>query len=286
MAFVSANGTELYYERHGDGRPVVFCHGDGRDRRAWMPQIEGLTDEFEVVVYDLNGYGRSGGSEREEQSFSVHAEDLRALIDELGLTRPAVVGWSMGGRVAYSFAAGHPDKLRALALLEPASPEFSTPPLPVKPLVYAAPRIASIVGWPRLLSLRRTIENIRSDSDGSEETVVEGLGLTTSEYVADAESRIDTEEYNKMAAAMRREMRMNDGPVVEFTEIEVPTLVMTGTNPQDTHEETVSAIVEDASAAHRETIPKAGHAAQVDNPEAFNETVRGFLEDVSTGADN
>lgn len=279
MGFVSVNGTELYYERYGSGDSLIFCHGDGRDHRAWMPQVEALASDYEVIAYDLNGYGRSGGSDRSRQFFDVHAEDLYGLIDALNITRPAVVGWSMGGRVAYTVAARHPEVLDALVVLEPASQKVSDPPLVLDLLLRSGPTVASIVGWPRLLALRRWLRNVRGESDRYAETVVEGLGIPKSEYAADAEAHVDTAEYNKMLAGILREMGGDEQAVVEFSSISVPVLGLAGAESHERYEQRIEALTSETPDARRETIPDAGHAAHIDNAAEFNCILRNFLSD-------
>ncbi len=104
----------LAWEAEGQGPPVVLLHGFTLDRRMWNRQAASLADRFTVVRYDLRGHGASpppAGPYR-------HADDLLALLDGLDLERPALVGLSLGGGVAGTFAAQHPDRLRALVLVE------------------------------------------------------------------------------------------------------------------------------------------------------------------------
>jgi pimeloyl-ACP methyl ester carboxylesterase len=278
MPFAAVNDTELYYERHGDGHPIVCCHGDGRDHRAWMPQIEGLSDEFELIVYDLNGYGKSGGSTRNEQSYSVHADDLHALIETLDLTAPTVVGWSMGGRVAYTYAARHPTHLASLVLLEPAIRNFPAPPLPLKPVAYILPTLGNLVGWTTLINIQKRISNFRGNEDPRRGNTIQGLGLSKAEYHADVEGQIDNAAYSKMMVSIRSEIFSDDEPDVDFADIDVPVLALTGEDPRDSYVQTLSALSEAVDHVWRETIADAGHDAQIDNPEAFNRLLRDFID--------
>ena len=95
----------LAYERSGDGIPVVFLHGLTFDRGTWRPIVERLGDRVLSVAMDLPGHGESGGS-------PLPMDDLAALIrtqlDELDIRRPVVVGHSMSGGLALSYAAQHP----------------------------------------------------------------------------------------------------------------------------------------------------------------------------------
>lgn len=279
MPRITVNDTELYYERHGTGVPIVFCHGDGRDHRTWSPQIEELSNEFQVIVYDLNGYGRSGGSEREELSYETHVADLHGLITGLELERPVVVGWSMGGRVAYTLAARYPQSLVGLVVLEPAAPRLEELSLPLITLSYIFPPIASVIGWPRLFAVRRWIASRVSDE--VDQDVVAGLGTTKSEYEADAERRVDTSAYNKMWQSMRSERMGERTSLVSFSSIHVPTLALTGEDPRDTYAETVSRLVKAVPDGRGGTIPDTGHAAHLDSPSEFNRRLQHFVMELT-----
>jgi len=126
MPTVEANGVDLYYERRGDGPPVIFLHGMGLDHRYWPEFAAPLTDDYEVIVLDMRLHGRSGGDPEAELSIDTYADDLHALVDELGFETPAIVGHSMGGMVALRYADQYPDALSALVTLGSETPETPT----------------------------------------------------------------------------------------------------------------------------------------------------------------
>lgn len=110
-----ADGGELAYDEAGDGAPIVLLHEGIADRRMWDADLPRLSRHHRVVRYDLRGYG---GSAPASAPFSS-VEDLRGVIDALGLPRPVVLGPSIGGRIAIDFALAHPTKLSALVLVAP-----------------------------------------------------------------------------------------------------------------------------------------------------------------------
>ncbi len=100
----SADGTEIVYSERGSGpTALVFIHGGLADRAFWDPQLSGLSDEFRVVAIDLGGHGASGRS-RAGWTISAFAEDVRAVVEALGLKRVVLIGNSMGGPVALEAA--------------------------------------------------------------------------------------------------------------------------------------------------------------------------------------
>ncbi len=115
-AVLERPGGRLVYEATGEGPAVVLVHGFGLDRRMWDPQAEYLAARFLVVRYDCRGFGASGPFDPAVPY--THADDLVALLDHLGLGRPALAGLSFGGRVVLQTALAAPDRVHGLVLLD------------------------------------------------------------------------------------------------------------------------------------------------------------------------
>jgi len=113
VAYADVNGTRLCYEERGDGPPVVFGHSALQDARQWEPQMAAFADRHRAVRYDMRWFGRS---DRTPGRFSER-DDLRALLDHLGIERAALVGSSYGGRVYLEVALESPERVAALVLV-------------------------------------------------------------------------------------------------------------------------------------------------------------------------
>lgn len=122
-ALVPIDGGQLYCEDSGRGAPVIFLHGHSFDRRQWEPQVRAVESSHRVIRYDLRGYGRS--SQPEEGKAFLHADDLRQLMDALGIPRAHLVGLSLGGFVVTDFIALYPD--RALSATMAGGDLFDVP---------------------------------------------------------------------------------------------------------------------------------------------------------------
>ena len=111
------NGVRLHYARAGQGPPVVLLHGYPETNYAWRHQIPVLAERYTVIAPDLRGYGRSekpaGGYDKRTM-----ADDVRALVEELGFERIALVGHDRGARVATRFAKDHRDAIDRLVTLD------------------------------------------------------------------------------------------------------------------------------------------------------------------------
>jgi pimeloyl-ACP methyl ester carboxylesterase len=116
MASFRVGDDELYYERSGAGEPLLLIMGMSGTHATWgEPFLDALREDFEIVVYDHRGMGRSG---RTQPPFSIAdlAGDAAALLDELGWDTAHVAGISMGGMVAQELALRHPGRVRTLTL--------------------------------------------------------------------------------------------------------------------------------------------------------------------------
>ena len=114
-AYAEVNGINLYYETHGSGRPMILLHGGLGTGEMYGPILPSLTAEHQVIAVDLQGHGRTADIDRPLDE-RLMADDIAALIDHLGLERPDVVGYSLGGGVAFHVAVRHPDKVGKLVL--------------------------------------------------------------------------------------------------------------------------------------------------------------------------
>ncbi|MFR9775360.1 alpha/beta fold hydrolase [Micromonospora sp. MS34] len=105
--YADVNGISLYYETHGAGRPLILLHGGLCAGEMFAPILPALADHHQVILVDLQGHGRTADVDR-PLDVTLMADDIAALIDHLGLRKPDVVGYSLGGGVALQTAIRHP----------------------------------------------------------------------------------------------------------------------------------------------------------------------------------
>lgn len=205
MAYVDVNGLSLGYEEHGgkgDGRALVLLHGGLGSGDMFEPVLPALTENRRVLTVDLQGNGRTADIDR-PFSFEAMADDVAAFIGRLGLERPDVMGYSLGGGVAFQVAARHPALVRRLVLvstpckheawfpeviagmrsMSPDSAEmmkkYQAPPY--QAYAHIAPRVED---WPSLVV--RTGALVSSDYDWSD--LVASISAPTLLAFADADS--------------------------------------------------------------------------------------------------
>ena len=113
--YSKVNGIDLYYETHGSGRPLILLHGGLGSGEMFGPILPTLAENHQVVVPDLQGHGRTADIPRPIDA-RLMADDIAALIEHLGLEKPDLVGYSLGGGVAFFVAVRHPSKVTRLVI--------------------------------------------------------------------------------------------------------------------------------------------------------------------------
>ena len=115
---VEVNGINLYVETHGAGRPLILLHGGLGSGEMFGPVLPALAEHHQVIAVDLQGHGRTADIDR-PIDLRFMADDIAALIAHLGLDRPDLVGYSLGGGVALHTAAKHPGMVGRLVIASP-----------------------------------------------------------------------------------------------------------------------------------------------------------------------
>jgi pimeloyl-ACP methyl ester carboxylesterase len=116
--------ARVHYWRGGRGTPLVFVHGFGTEAAVnWHEQLVTFAGDYDVIAPDMPGFG---GSERlaDTNCIALQVRCLRALLDDLGVARVALVGHSMGGWISLAFAAAHPERVERLVVVDAAGLRF------------------------------------------------------------------------------------------------------------------------------------------------------------------
>ena len=197
--YAEVNGINLYYETHGTGRPLILLHGGLGSGEMFGPILPALAEHHQVITVDLQGHGRTADIDR-PIDVRLMADDIAALIDHLGLEKPDLVGYSLGGGVAFFTAVKYPEKVGRLVM---ASANIRRDAIPAEMLAQQAQVNAAAVEFmkdtpmyqlyqrvaPRPEDFGRLLdkigESMSKDFDFSEE--VRGLQVPTLIVCADAD---------------------------------------------------------------------------------------------------
>jgi len=260
MSYYDNDGCQLHYEEYGKGAPVLLVHGLGSSTRDWEYQIPELAAHYRVIALDIRGHGRSD-KPRERYSIAGFAEDVRALIEHLGLDRVHLVGISMGGMIGFQLGVDHPELLKSLCIVN-SGPEVKAK----SPLEYL--EIAKRWGLSRLFSL---------------ETIAKVLGNLLFPKPEQAELRRKIEERwpqnDKRAYLASLDAIIGWGVRERLARITCPTLVITADHDY-TPIAQKEAYVKEMPDARLLVIEDSRHATPLDQPQRFNSSLLAFLEEV------
>lgn len=112
MPFAESHGRRIYYERHGEGPPVFFCHGAGSNAATWWQQLPAFAARHTCITMDIRCFGRSVAP-LSEFTLPLFTDDVLAVLQHAGLERVAFIGQSLGGMIGLRLALTQPQRVAA-----------------------------------------------------------------------------------------------------------------------------------------------------------------------------
>ena len=267
MPVARVNGINIYYESHGEGFPLVFAYGLGGNTTEWEPQIPVFSQRYRFIVWDPRGHGKSDAPRDVEQyTQEIFAQDLKGLLDHLGIQRAYVGGLSMGGGIATRFTILHPQQVAALLVIDSASSSGRLTAQETRRMREEIIRLAETRGMQAVAeySMKNNPNISRTAAAGKEQE----------ERILQMYLSLDPIGY-----AHSTRMILNtvfDSGLLEA--IETPTLVLAG--DEDPALPACRFVHDKIPGSQLVVIPNAGHLSNLDQPEAFNQAVLGFLAKV------
>ena len=265
MPHADIDGVRIYYEVHGEGFPLVLCHGLSGDTEAWVNQIGPFSEQYRVLTWDARGHGRSDSpSDPNAYGLTRFAEDLKGLLGHLGMTQVYLLGHSMGGGVVVRFATTYPERVKGLVVTD----SFTGSGLPIpegvramreKSIELALTQGMMAVADHALQENANVIGRVRGDSEVERAMRIRYAKIDPNGYAGSVRTILD-----------------NGFPDEWWGRITMPTLVMVGANDGASiagSEHTHAKI----AGSEYVVIPDAGHMAYLDQPQAFTDQVLGFL---------
>ena len=267
---VEFDGGGLAWESAGEGPDVVFLHPGLWDGRVWDEQFGVFSRSYRVLRYDFRGYGRSSGPES-GRPYS-HVEDVAAVMDAAGVERAALIGNSLGGRVAVDFALTHPVRVSALVLASPALSGFEGTP------DEEAAWEAAFADEERQIEEAVTAGDIERAQDLRLRWLWAPLG--TDDAAGSRIRRIALENLQELTMDESGEIAIDPPAAGRLGEIEVPTLVLPADHDPPWQERMCIEIVEGIRGARLVRIPETDHVIPLRRPQEFNRVVLDYLGEV------
>jgi pimeloyl-ACP methyl ester carboxylesterase len=247
---INRDGVDIYYEVHGNGPPLLLTHGYSSTSAMWKGQIETLSKHYRLVLWDMRGHGQSDyPDDPSAYSEALTVADMAALLDEVGAERAIVGGLSLGGYMSLAFYRVHPQRVQALLIID-TGPGFR--------------KDEAREAW-----------NKRAHDTGDR---FEREGLAVLKSASRERSTVSHRDASGLARAARGMLTQRDAGVIELLpNIAVPSLIVVGADdtPFLAASDYMAAKI---PGAKKVVIPAAGHAVNIDAPQAFIEATLPFLD--------
>jgi pimeloyl-ACP methyl ester carboxylesterase len=274
MPTARVDGINLFYEELGEGVPLVFVHEFAGDYLSWHLQVRFFSRRYRTIAYNARGYPPSDvPTDPAAYSQDRAVEDIRGLLDALGIRKAHICGLSMGGYATLHFGIRHPD--RALSL------------------VVAGAGYGSVPG---------ERERFRKDVEETARRFMEDGIVAVADFYTKGPTRVQLmdkdpkgwqELYDQFVAQSAqghaltmRGVQMTRPSVYELERdlerLEVPTLVVTGDEDEPCLEPALY-LKRKIRSSGLLVLPKSGHTVNLEEPEAFNRGVLDFLTAVDGG---
>ena len=264
---VNVSGAQLHVRDDGprEAPAIVFLHGFGASLHTWEPWAQMLAKDFRVIRYDAPGSGLSPPDPRSDYTDERSLQLLSELMTQLGVARATLVGNSMGGRIAWSFAAAQPQRVDKLVLISPdgfASPGFEYDKAPEVPALLQLMRVV----LPRAV-LRVNLKPAYADPQALTEPLLDRYHDLLRAPGA------------RQAMLQRMQQMVLTDPVPRLKTVQAPTLLLWGEQdamiPLANAQDYLQAIAD----SRLVSLPGVGHLPQEEAPDRALKAVLAFLSD-------
>ena len=249
------------YEAAGDPKavPVVFLHGIGGAARGWRSQLDALAGHYHAIAWDMPGYG--GSQPLPVTSIATLADALKDFLEQLGATKPVLVGHSIGGMIVQRFLLDHPDLAGGAVLAQTTSAFGSSDGEWQKNFIDS--RLGPLDRGETMQSMApKLVQDLIGD-----EPDAAGIALAR-----DCMASVKPETYrSSMHAMIGFDLRK------ELADIAVPTLLLSGSKDNNAPAKTMKKMATFVKGSTYVELDGVGHLANLERPGEFNEVLRDFL---------
>jgi len=259
---IKVRGFEMAYDdTGGNGIPLLLIHGFPLDRTYWATQVKALVDVARVIAPDLRGFGESTMS-GDAVSIDTYADDLRALLDGLGIKHAVVAGLSMGGYIAFAFYRKNPERVRGLILANTKAGADSSEGKKGRDdnaMLAREKGVAAVAEkmFPKMLTPKTATEQ--------------------PDLAANINAMMTRQSVAGVVGALGA-MRDRPDSTPTLAEISVPTLVITGSEDNLIPPKESELMRDGIRGARLVVIPGAAHLSNIERAVEFNQEVREFLK--------
>lgn len=257
------NGTQIFYEMKGEGRPLVLVHGQPLDSRMWDAQFEEFSKHFLTIRFDMAGYGKSGVH---DSDFS-YLEDMKNLLEYLEIDSVYLLGLSVGGMLCMDFTLAYPNMVEKLILVS-----------------------TGLLGWTEFSLERQEFNKELNElyQKGDQEKIIQ---LMSNKWVAGPFRSTDEvmphviKEFSEMARNSfakekgQGKLILSESKTIDLIEkLSVPTLIISPEVDFPEFTEISKFLNENIKESQLVVVPGTAHMINMEKPTDFNKLVHGFLK--------
>jgi pimeloyl-ACP methyl ester carboxylesterase len=260
MPFTTVNGMDMYYETHGEGPALAFAHGVGGNHAVWYQQVPFFSKSYKVITMDQRGFGHSEDANGRGRGSFV--DDLRELLDQLGVGKVSLVAQSMGGSTCMGFTVRYPERVSALVMGDTLTGITLPDELREK-------QRANGEATRDLSQLERVVSKTLPLRDPAKAE----LYLQIASFNKNNENR-----FNQPAGSVQAQPITMEGVIAAART--VPMLFLVGEDDVLSRAEFTRAAASIVPNAQLAVIPNSGHSPAFEVPDVYNFAVASFLEQV------
>lgn len=262
MPFVTSHGRAIYYERHGEGPAIVFCHGAGSNAATWWQQLPVFTQAgYSCVTLDIRCFGRSAAP-LAEFTLENFVDDVIAIADQEQIERFALAGQSLGGMVGLKLALTHPGRMAAFVACDSS-------------LAIDHAELIAIIGQRQISHRAVTIEQrslgawfLKNHPDKA------ALYAQINHFNPSAHS-IPAAEWGGAITGLLQPQHLI--PMAALQGLACPTLLLVGSEDPIVPVHVMQQVQQLVAGSELVVVPDAGHSAYFEKPAEFNAAVLDFL---------
>ena len=266
--FISLDGATLHYRDEGQGTPVVLLHGTAASLHTWDGWAKEMSKSHRVLRLDLPGFGLTGRNTTDTYSIEYYSDLLLHFLDSLNIERAHLAGSSLGGQIAYDFAASHPERVQKLILVSPTGVTNANDKSISMPFLMAqTPLLKHSLKYitPRFIVEKSLKEVYGDDSRLSEETITMShdmlLRAGNREAFIARMNTVDADNLHKLA------------------QVQAPTLILWGEADAWVPATNAAHFQQEIKGAQLKVYPGAGHIPMEELPKETVQDALRFLAD-------
>jgi pimeloyl-ACP methyl ester carboxylesterase len=252
MPLFNYKESKIAYSLVGEGNPLVLVHGFSIDSRMWKPQIEFFKNKYQVITYDMRGFGSSSLP----ISRYSHHDDLKAFLDYLNIKKVNIVGLSLGGEISLDFTLMYPEYVNKLILLDSSLSGYS-----------------STVDW-----------NVYAKEQGLEKAKENWLNHNVFKSARNKPLALQllTEMVHDYSGWhwLNFDPREKPKAIEKLSEIKCPVEIILGQNDLDYYHDIAKILNESIKNSNLDIIDDSGHMVNLEQSEKTNHIIDDFLQNL------